>query len=406
MRLAYFTNTYPRATDTFIRREVIGLRERGFDVRTYSVRRTGADHDVDEEVIREKASTRYILPADPATVASAVARWAAKAPVRFSEASRLAAETPRPGGKGALLQGAYLLEAVLLADMLAEDGIEHLHNHLGDNSGTVTMLAAKLLGIPYSISIHGPHIFFDGPHWALAEKTANAAFITCIGHFCTSQMMLYADRADWHKLEIVRCGIDPEAFAYRAPSGAATEVLYVGRLAGEKGVPILFESMIALREQGLDLHLTLCGDGEARADLEALAERTGVNVTFAGFVDQPTVRRKLAESDIFVLPSFAEGIPVSLMEAMAIGVPVIATYVGGVVELVEDGVTGQVVHAADPLALADAIARYATDPELCRCVSAGGRARVESEFAIGDQVDRLARLFRGERRVYARSSQA
>jgi glycosyltransferase involved in cell wall biosynthesis len=281
--------------------------------------------------------------------------------------------------------------------MLEQDRIEHLHNHLGDNSGTVTMLAAMLLAIPYSISIHGPHIFFDGPHWALAEKTEHAKFIACIGHFCASQMMLLSKREHWHKLQIVRCGVDPETFEYREPTRAAKQLVYVGRLAGEKGLPVLFESLAMLTEQGLDLHLTLLGDGEVRGDLEALAKLTGIadRVTFAGFVDQPTIRQTLRDSDVFVLPSFAEGIPVSLMEAMAIGIPVIATYVGGVPELVVDGETGLVVHPSDPMSLADAIARYASDAELCRHVSRRGREKVEREFRIDDQVDRLAELFAG-----------
>src|SRR5262249_42609446 len=148
------------------------------------------------------------------------------------------------------LQAAYTIEAVALAKYLQEDGIEHVHNHLGDNSGTVTLLAAQLAGIPYSISIHGPHIFFDGPTWALGEKTEHAKFIACIGHFCRSQIMLYAAREHWHKLEIVRCGVDLGTLQYRAPTRAAKNLVYTGRLASEKGLPILFESLKRLKARG------------------------------------------------------------------------------------------------------------------------------------------------------------
>lgn len=399
MRLAYFTNTYPRATDTFIRREVVGLRKRGFDVRTYSVRKSGSDHDVDEEVIREKAQTRYILPAKPLELASALATTRFLTPSAFTRVTGLAAGTSRPGAKGSALQAAYTLEAVALAQYLQEDGIEHVHNHFGDNGGTVTLLAAQLAGIPYSISIHGPHIFFDGPTWALGEKTEHAKFIACIGHFCRSQIMLYAAREHWHKLEIVRCGVDLTQLQYRAPARAAKRLVYTGRLASEKGLPILFDALSRLKARGYDLELTLLGDGVERKSLESLVRELGIadRVTFAGFVDQPTIRRVLEESDAFVLPSFAEGIPVALMEAMAIGLPVIGTHVGGISELIIDGETGQLAFASDPDGLAAAIARYADDYALCKRISSAAREKVARDFNIEDQVDKLATLFGGGR---------
>jgi len=276
-----------------------------------------------------------------------------------------------------------------------EDRVEHLHNHLGDNSGTVTLLAAKLADVPYSISIHGPHIFFDGLHWALNKKTEYAEFICCIGHFCTSQMMLYSDKAFWSKFKIIRCGVDLDQFEYRAPERKAKKMVYVGRLSSEKGIPILFESLGKLKEQNYDVELTLLGDGEDRDFLENLAKEKGIEdrVVFGGFVDQATITEILRASDIFVLPSFAEGIPVALMEAMAIGIPVIATYVGGVTELVVDQITGQVVFPSDANGLSEAIARYVDDPEFCRVVSRNAREKVAAEFNIEDQVDKLAELF-------------
>ncbi|KPK66855.1 MAG: hypothetical protein AMS21_00140 [Gemmatimonas sp. SG8_38_2] len=395
MRLAYFTNTYPRATDTFVRREVIGLRKRGFDVVTYSVRKTGSDHDVEDEVIREKRNTRYILPINVLGLFLLNLKTLLRDPRRYISTAVLACKTSRPGIKGHFLQLAYLLEATVLAKMVKEDRVEHLHNHLGDNSGTVTLLAAKLADVPYSISIHGPHIFFDGLHWALNKKTEYAEFICCIGHFCTSQMMLYSDKAFWSKFKIIRCGVDLDQFEYRAPERKAKKMVYVGRLSSEKGIPILFESLGKLKEQNYDVELTLLGDGEDRDFLENLAKEKGIEdrVVFGGFVDQATITEILRASDIFVLPSFAEGIPVALMEAMAIGIPVIATYVGGVTELVVDQITGQVVFPSDANGLSEAIARYVDDPEFCRVVSRNAREKVAAEFNIEDQVDKLAELF-------------
>ncbi len=398
MRIAYFTNTYPRATDTFIRREVIGLRQRGFDVLTYSVRKTGSDHDVDNEVIQEKKNTQYLLPFNLFSLVLTGIGLFFSNPLLFIKTKILALKTARPGIKGHFLQIVYFLEAIELAKRLKKDKIDHLHNHLGDNSGNVTLFAAKLAGIPFSISIHGPHIFFDGLHWALDKKTELSKFISCIGHFCTSQMMLYSDKAHWSKFNIVRCGVDLKQFEFKTPERKAKKLVYVGRLSAEKGVPILFESLNLLKTQDIDVELTLLGDGEDRTFLEDLAKEMNIDdrVIFGGFVDQKTIANTLRASDIFVLPSFAEGIPVALMEAMAIGIPVIATYVGGITELVIDGETGQVVSPSDPASLSDAIARYVDDQSFCKRIAIQARTKVEEEFNIEDQVDKLAALFSAE----------
>ncbi|MGH1438525.1 MAG: glycosyltransferase family 4 protein [Cellvibrionaceae bacterium] len=396
MRLAYFTNTYPRATDTFIRREVIGLRERGFEVLTFSVRKTGADHDVDDEVINEKKNTHYLLPCSPLALAKCHLKALSSEPKAYFKTLWLALKTSRPGIKGHLLQFIYFIEAILLAELVEKHKVEHLHNHLGDNSGTVTLLAAQFSNITYSISIHGPHIFFDGLHWALDVKTARSSFISCIGHFCTSQMMLYTNKEDWDKFKIIRCGIDPQQFSYRAPSKTIKKLVYVGRLSAEKGVPVLFDSLKLLQSKNYEFELTLLGDGDARQQLEAAAIEYGIKdkVKFAGFVDQKTIAETLNSSDIFVLPSFAEGIPVALMEAMAMGVPVITTYVGGIAELVIDKVTGQMVYPSDKEGLADAIAYYIDNPDACQAISKNARDKVVAEFNIDDQVDKLAALLK------------
>ena len=395
MRLAYFTNTYPRATDTFIRREVLGLGRRGFEVFTYSVNKAGANHDVDDEVISEKAKTKFILPAKIVELFLQMVSLMVKSPGRFFSTVAVALRTTKPGLKGFFLQIAYFLEAVSLAQMLKKDNIEHIHNHFGDNSGNVTLFASLLTLIPFSISIHGPHVFFDAKDWALAEKARRAQFFACIGHFCKSQLMLYTDIHSWDKFHIIRCGIDPQKFAYRKPGRKAKQLLYVGRLDAEKGVPILFSSIQLLNEMQYDIELVLLGDGADRAYLENLASELDIQkqVVFKGFVNQSTIAKCLYDCDIFVLPSFAEGIPVSFMEAMCVGVPIVATNVGGVTELVRNRETGLIVHASDKKGLADAIAEYIDNEDLCLRVSEAGHAFVMQEFNIEDQVDKLASLF-------------
>ena len=396
MKLAYFTSSYPRATDTFIRREINGLRARGFEVSTYSIHKPGPDHDVDDEVVREKQSTRYLLPVNYLSLFTGVLAVVIFSPLRFLKTLRIAFITSQPGIRGHALQMAYLLEAILLSSLLKKDRIEHIHNHLGDSSGNVTLFTALICDIDFSISIHGPHIFFDGHNWALDYKTRYAKFIACIGFYCRSQLMLYIEKEYWQKLKIVRCGINPDTFEYKRPGPKAETLLYVGRLDVEKGIPVLFSSMSILKERGYHLKLTLLGDGPDRNYLESLANDLEISdwVNFQGFVGQDVVVDTLIKSDIFLLPSFAEGIPVSLMEAMASGVPVVATNVGGVSELVVDKMTGLVVSPSDEIGLANAVASYVDHPTWCQEISEKARNKVTSEFCIEDQVDKLAKLFR------------
>jgi glycosyltransferase involved in cell wall biosynthesis len=209
-------------------------------------------------------------------------------------------------------------------------------------------------------------------------------------------MMLFSDQSDWDRFRIVHCGVDPHQFRHIEVRRQARKLLYAGRLAAEKGLPVLFESLKLLGQEKYVFELTLVGDGIERKYLEELARQMGIadRLVFAGFASQDGVRDYLLQSDIFILPSFAEGVPVSLMEAMACGVPVIATHVGGIAELVEHGETGLLVPASDAVALRDAIARYLNDFGLREKVSRQGRDKVMSDFNLDNEVDKLAQLFR------------
>lgn len=401
MHIAYFTSAYPRATDTFIQREILHLRQKGHDVLTYALRKPGLDHNVSELVKSERDKTHYLLPANPLVLLMLNIKWLCTKPQKYLNALKLALNTSRAGIKGRLFQLFYFQEALLLAKELLNNKITHLHNHFGDSSGTVSMLAGKLSDIPYSVTIHGPHIFFEPLDWALREKVQHSAFIVCISHYCKSQVMLFSDQADWHKLKIVHCGVDISEYVF-APNinvgqDQAVKMLYVGRLAGEKGVPVLLQSLVELKSQGLKFHLTLYGDGADRKLLEHLVSNHGLNtyVTFAGFADQQTIRNALTNSNLFILPSFAEGVPVSLMESMAIGVPVIGTYVGGVVELITPEHSGLVVSPSDIDGLSAAIKKYINDSEFRARVSQNARQKIEQDFNLQIELTKLEALFSG-----------
>jgi colanic acid/amylovoran biosynthesis glycosyltransferase len=400
MRIAYFTSIYPRATDTFIQREVSGLRQRGHEVLTIAVNRPQAAHLVSDEIRQISESTIYLLPFNPLQLIILNLKALLLQPRLFFKTVMVALKSARPGLKGLVYQFFYLQEALILADLLRKNAIDHVHNHFGDSSGTITMLAGLLAEVDYSITIHGPHIFFEPMAWALDVKLKYAKFIACISHYCKSQLMLFSQAEDWHKLKIVHCGIDFTLFDYDASpvrdlSSSPARMVYVGRLAAEKGVGILLQSLSALHVRGLDFQMTFLGDGPERSNLEALTKKNGLSekVLFAGFASQEKVKQTLKDSDIFILPSFAEGVPVSFMEAMATGVPVIGTNVGGVTELIEHGVSGIVVPPADVAGLEVAISSYLQNHELRSKVKANAYAYVEKHFNLQYEIDKLATHF-------------
>jgi glycosyltransferase involved in cell wall biosynthesis len=393
-RIAYLTGEYPRATDTFIQREVAALRAIGLTVETCSVRRTGAEHHTGPEQRAEAARTFHVLEAtlSPRLIPALLAAW--RRPGRWLAALRLAWRTS-PGGLRALAyQMVYLAEATALAHHLRARGVTHIHNHIAKSSGTVAMLASEMTGIAYSFTLHGPDIFYEPHHWRLDEKIARARFVACISHFARSQAMAFSDPAHWGKLHIVHCGVDPARYDWPR-DGAGAHLLFVGRLAAVKGVPVLLEAMESLIADHPGLRLTLVGDGPERAALEARAEGLRGHVDFVGYKSQDEVAALLREATALVLPSFAEGLPVVLMEALAARVPVVATRIAGVAELVEDGVSGRLVAPGDAGGLRAALAEILGDGTLRAGMGAAGRARVVAEFDSAREADWLAQLFEG-----------
>ena len=391
-RIAYLTGEYPRATDTFIQREVAGLRALGLEVLTCSVRRTGREHHVGPEQREEAARTFHLLEAtsNPLRLAAAHGQALLRAPGRYLRALALAWRTAPAGWRGHLYNLIYFAEAAVLARHLRSEGVGHLHNHIAKSSCTVAMLASEMSGIPFSFTLHGPDIFYEPFRWRLDEKIARARFVACISHFCRSQAMAFSDRRHWGKLHIVHCAVDPARYRKGAREGA--HALFVGRLAAVKGVPVLLEAMAALGEEAP--RLTLIGDGPERAALEADAQRLGLSgrVTFAGYRSQDEVAEALAATDLFILPSFAEGLPVVLMEALAAECCAIATRIAGIPELIEDGVTGRLVAPGDAEGLAAAIREALADSEGRAAMGRAGRARVEDSFNIAREPARLAAL--------------
>jgi glycosyltransferase involved in cell wall biosynthesis len=395
--VAYLTGDYPKVSHTFILREVNAVRAAGVPVITCSIRKPPAAEFKGAEEQQARAETFYVIAAakSPLRLLKAHARALVRAPGAWFSTLALATRMRSPGLKAFFWQLFYFLEAGVLADHLRAQNARHLHNHFGNSSCSVAILAAKLAGIPFSFTEHGPAIFFEVDRWSLPEKIARAKFVVAITHFCRSQLMLFSDPSHWSKIAIVHCGLDP-ALYHRAAPTFGKRVAFVGRLDPVKGALLLIEAMAEVLKTHPDATLTLAGDGPARAPAEAKAAALGItkSVHFAGFMTQPQVADLLANSDMLVLPSFAEGLPVVYMEALASRIPVVASRVAGVQELVEDGVTGFTVPPGDVVTLADRMSRLMSDPDLSARMGAAGRKAVEREHDIAREGAWLADLFR------------
>jgi colanic acid/amylovoran biosynthesis glycosyltransferase len=398
-RIAYMTGEYPRATDTFIQREIAALRKLGMHVQTFAVREPAGNLITDQAQAAERAATHYLIPASPAGLLRSHFSAFFRSPRRYFRSLRLAISTRAPGIARTIKQLAYFAEAGLLAQQMRRRKLAHLHNHFSNSSCSVAMLAAEMGGFSFSFTMHGPSEFFEPKVFAIDEKIRRAAFVACISYFCRSQAMVFVEPGEWDKLKIVHCGVEDTArLAAELARGVIVEkprrLLFIGRLAAVKGLPILLDAFAALRES-FDLELLLAGDGPDRAALQSRCDQLAITdrVRFLGYQSPAQVQSLLREADVFVLPSFAEGVPVVLMEAMSAGVPVVATRIAGIPELVEHERTGLLVPPGDAGLLAEQVARLLNDPQLADRLSAAAKQKVAGEFNAHTEAGRLFELF-------------
>lgn len=391
--IAYLLHHFPQITDTFIKREIRSLQKAGTKVHVISVWRPRVQAATPEIITEWSKDTQFLLPKAKIAIAWILLSSFFRSPGRFIATVRLALATSRPGIAGHVYQLFYLVEAILAADILRQNADAHVHNHIGDNSGTVTMLAATLAGISYSITFHGWPVFFDAKYSCIKEKVLGAKFTRCISYFCRSQLMFFSDCEDPGPFKIVHCGLDIAKYEYRLPRQEIKTLFCAARLSNEKGLIFLIRALKLLREQGYDLELKLAGDGPSRERLEALTNELGLSphVYFLGFLTEDAVIAELHSSDLFVLPSFVEGLPVSAMEAMAIGVPVIATNIAGTSELIEHGKTGLLVRPSDAQTLANAVIRMVGDYAFRLSAAELGRKKVVEEFDVQKETAKLNR---------------
>ncbi len=397
-RIAYLTSVYARAGDTFIRREVEELRRLGWTVHTFSIRRPDAAERVSEEIAREQEGTDYVLERGPLRLVAALARVALRSPRRTLRALAQARAIRWPGVRSWIWHGFYFLEAAYLAGRLEALGVELLHDHIAMNSATVAMLASTMSGVPFSMTVHGLELV-DAGRWALGAKVAASAATVCVSSHAKAQCMMFTDGDHWHKFHEVRCGLDASFLGQApVPVPSAPRLACVGRLSPEKGHVVLVEAVASLLRRGVALELTIVGDGPSRPDVERAVRRHGLEgaVRLVGWRSSEDVKALVLESRALVVPSFSEGIPVAIMEAFALRRPVIATYVGGVPELVRPGENGWLIPAGSAEELADAL-QAALETPTARLDEMGkrGLGRVLERHDLRTEVRELTRVLEG-----------
>lgn len=395
-RVAVVCSRYPAISHAFIVREVRALRQRGVEVHTFTVRRPRHEELLSVEDREEHERTHALLPPSPLRLIAAHARAACTRPLRYLATLGLSLRLSTGGVRSALWRCFYFAEAVLLWDECRRRGLRHLHAHFANVGSDTSLLAAHFggRGWSWSFMMHGCTELFDERPHRLPEKIRRASLVICNSHFTRAQLMRLVAREQWDKLQVVPCGIDTRALDRlpHRPEAGPLRVLTVGRLVPGKGHAVLLEALAVLRQQGISTLTTFVGHGPEREPLERLAEELRLDVRFAGAVGQDELRAYYDDAQLFCLPTFAEGLGVVLLEAMASGLPVVSTRVMGVPEVVDDGECGLLVLPGRADLLAEAIAGLADAPSLRRRMGLAGRRRVVEEFGLERQGAAVAAL--------------
>ncbi|MGG5289082.1 glycosyltransferase [Pseudomonas shirazensis] len=397
MRIAYFINQYPKVSHSFIRREILALERQGIEVQRIALR--GWDGELqDSEDIAERSKTGYVLEGGVKGLLKPLLEVVRAQPRRFLSALWLALRMGRRADRSWPYHLIYLAEACRVLQWLQAFGAEHVHAHFGTNSTEVVMLAHALGGPRYSFTVHGPEEFDKPQFLYIGEKVRRAAFVAAVSSYGRSQLYRWVAHAHWNKVKVVHCGLEAAFHAgLSVPVPTVPRLVCVGRLCEQKGQLLLLEAAQVLAAQGTAFELVLAGDGEMRVEIEALIARHGLQgqVRITGWISSAQVREELLGARALVLPSFAEGLPVVIMEAMALRRPVLTTYVAGIPELVRPGENGWLFPAGAVQELAAAMADCLGQPdEVLQRMGDAAHQRVLERHDIDTEAAKLASYFK------------
>jgi glycosyltransferase involved in cell wall biosynthesis len=400
--IAYVMTHYPRLALTYISGEIDAVEARGLTIVPFAMNAPAPDELSSEDMIGRAKKTIYLKQ----RLGRGVAAIFGQLLVRPLSTMRLVVRAVRSAGgdMGLIVRRlSHLAQGALVAAECRKRNIGHIHAHFGQAPASIAWFAASFLQgnttqrVGWSFTIHGFQDFVDEAIARLDLKAASADFVVCVSDFTRSQLCRITPTPLWSKFEVVRCGIALKAFAARPEEAqsAVVEIVSVGRLSPEKGFSILLEALAELRGRDVTARLSLIGDGPDRAELTSDIERLGLGdmVTLTGELPPEQVAARLRTAQIFCLPSFSEGLPISIMEAMASGVPVVATNIAGIPELARNEVTALTVPASNAQALAAALERLIVSPELRRSLATAARTEVERLHDREASADRMVELF-------------
>ena len=397
-RVAYLTSQYPATSHTFILREVAAVRGRGVAVETFSVRPPSDDELTDPAIAAEAKTTFNILSQGLTTFAGAHLKLLAASPARYAQGFIQALRHRPPGLRGLGLALAHFAEAGVLAVELRRRQVTHLHNHFANSAATVGFLAAGMIDLPWSFMIHGISESDYPAGTTLPAKVRAARFVACASWFGRAQAMRVVEPDHWPKIQVVRCGLPVNQVARATPERSGRDVICVGRLSPEKGQSGLLDIFASIRQRVGDARLILVGSGPDERILRSQAERLGLGeaVQFAGRLSEADTLDAIAAADVLVVSSFMEGLPIVLMEAMALGTAVIAPRLAGIPELIDDGRNGLLFTPSNWNELEGRIERLLGDESLRARLVGQARQTVVREFDIARSADALASLFSTE----------
>lgn len=396
LRVAYLVNLYPAVSHTFIRREILALERQSVQVQRIALH--GWDSVLaDEQDYLERSRTQYVLRQGMLGLLWPVVSTLLRSPLKFLSALGLGLRVGWRAFRPLPYHLVYLAEACRILSWLRASGATHVHAHFGSNPAELAMLVQALGGPTFSFTVHGPTEFDQPTYHKLGEKAERAAFVVAISSFGRSQLYRWVQHRYWPKVKVVRCAVEPAFHAMDAtPPPAAPRLVCVGRICHEKGQLLLVEAAARVVHKGIALELVLAGDGPVRQEVETLIASLGLQaqVRITGWLSGTQVRDEILAARALLLPSFAEGLPVVIMESMALGRPVLTTYVAGIPELVLPGENGWLFPAGDVDAIASAIETCLATPiaELAR-MGAAARQRVFERHCADTEAAKLITQF-------------
>jgi len=396
-RITYFTNQYPKVSHSFIRREILALEKQGLEIQRIALRGWN-DELVDKEDIGEREQTQYVLQSGIAGLLLALTRIILTRPIRFMSAFVLALKMSYKAERPLPYHLIYLAEACKMLPLVKSFGASHVHAHFGTNPAEVIMLMRALGGPPFSFTVHGPEEFDQPKFIKLGEKIGMAAFVVAISSYGRSQLYRWVGHNHWPKINIVHCGLEDSFYDVPVnPVPPIPRLVCVGRLCEQKGQLLLVEAAHKLASNNIDFELVLAGDGEMRSEVEKLIDKYDLadHVRITGWISSDQVREEILAARGLVLPSFAEGLPVVIMEAMALRRPVLTTYVAGIPELVRPGENGWLFPAGSVDALESAMADFLSQPdEVLQTMGEAAYQRVIKRHNIDQEATKLVALLK------------